>query len=328
MLDSQPLADDHSLTFSGRRAKLFGRDGQSYGTFVSGLRPRYWMVYRDIGLGYLFLASSYGLIVAAPGWGAPRLAVGILGAIPIGYGIAYLQLFLHEGAHYNLAPTKTQNDWLCNMLVAWLVGTTAAAYRPTHFQHHRDLGTTTDTEFTYFFPLNGRFLIKAAFGIRALEIMLSHTTAPRPQLPAQMRASGRIALLAGAAIYAAVAAGSLLFGWWWAAMGLVFGVTMAFPFFGALRQLLEHRCDGAISTIDYRKQDHGACTRIFPDDLFSRTFGGAGFNRHLLHHWEPQVSYTNLPELEAFLNETEMKSIMDRRRATYLRVFRSLFLQP
>jgi len=32
--------------------------------------------------------------------------------------------------------------------------------------------------------------------------------------------------------------------------------------------------------------------RLFGDDFFSCTFGGAGFNRHLLHHWEPQISYT------------------------------------
>jgi hypothetical protein len=101
---------------------------------------------------------------------------------------------------------------------------------------------------------------------------------------------------------------------------------MVFPFFGSLRQLLEHRDDAAPSTIDFQTQSHGAYTRLFGDDVFSATFGGAGFNRHLLHHWEPQVSYTNLPELEAFLQGTELKRVMDLRRTTYFEIFRRLWL--
>jgi hypothetical protein len=72
-------------------------------------------------------------------------------------------------------------------------------------------------------------------------------------------------------------------------------------------------------------QDHGAFTRLFKGGIFANTFGGAGFNRHLLHHWEPQVSYTNLPELEAFLETTAMRHIMQQRRTTYRETFCRLF---
>ena len=34
------------------------------------------------------------------------------------------------------------------------------------------------------------------------------------------------------------------------------------------------------------------------DGPLASTLGGAGFNRHLLHHWEPKISYTRFRELE------------------------------
>jgi hypothetical protein len=94
-----------------------------------------------------------------------------------------------------------------------------------------------------------------------------------------------------------------------------------FPFLGAVRQLLEHRDDEADANIDYTQIAHGPFTRIFGSGPFSSTFGGAGFNRHLLHHWEPNVSYTNLSQLEEFLAGTEMQPTMNGRRATYSGVF-------
>jgi fatty acid desaturase len=64
---------------------------------------------------------------------------------------------------------------------------------------------------------------------------------------------------------------------------------------------------------------------VFGDGLIARTFGGAGFNRHLLHHWEPGISYTRLPDLEHFLNDTDLRPIMESRKTTYGRVFWRLF---
>lgn len=98
-----------------------------------------------------------------------------------------------------------------------------------------------------------------------------------------------------------------------------------FPFFAALRPLLEHRDEKASFVVDYRRNDHGAYTRLFGDDPFSATFGGAGFNKHLLHHWEPRVSYTRLRELERFLADTQMQPIMKARRSSYGETLRRLF---
>ena len=67
-----------------------------------------------------------------------------------------------------------------------------------------------------------------------------------------------------------------------------------------------------------------AVTRIFADGLFSNIFGGAGFSRHLLHHWEPQLSYTRLGDLERYLCATSIGGIIDARRTTYLQAFRDI----
>jgi fatty acid desaturase len=323
------VLDDYSRTFSVYRTRLVGPNGQRYADFVRELRPRYWIVYRDIAAGYLFLVLSCGLTAAAPHWGVPPLVAAILGAVLIGYCVAYLQLFIHEAAHYNLTPARSANDRLCDLTVSWMIGTTVAAYRSVHFQHHRNLGTTNDTEFTYFLPLNWMFLLKAVLGIRALDVFLSRLRSPAKAEKAPAGngpgAAALRSILGGMIVHGSIVGASLLAGWWWVALAWMLAIGFAFPFFGALRQLLEHRDETASAGTDYSKQNHGAYTRLFDDGLLAATFGGAGFNRHLLHHWEPQVSYTNLAQLEAFLARTEVRTIMDARRSTYLGAVARLF---
>ena len=57
------------------------------------------------------------------------------------------------------------------------------------------------------------------------------------------------------------------------------------------------------------------------------TLGGAGFNRHLLHHWDPGVSCTQLAALEAYLAGTEAAPSLQQRRTTYAATARRL-LRP
>lgn len=109
--------DDYSRTFATLRGKLIGSNGERYVAFVRGLKPRYAIVYRDIAVGYVLLAVSFGLTVIAPAWGIPKLIAALLGACLVGYWVAYLQLFLHEGAHYNLAGTKDRSDRICDFAI-------------------------------------------------------------------------------------------------------------------------------------------------------------------------------------------------------------------
>jgi hypothetical protein len=95
------------------------------------------------------------------------------------------------------------------------------------------------------------------------------------------------------------------------------GELLFFPFFVSLRQTLEHRDEDADPAADYAQVDHGATNRLFGDGPVANTLGSAGFNRHALHHWEPQVSYTRLRQLELYLLRTELEPMVRERQTTY-----------
>jgi fatty acid desaturase len=97
-----------------------------------------------------------------------------------------------------------------------------------------------------------------------------------------------------------------------------------FPFFVAVRQLLEHRDEFATKGTDYFKVAHGAINRLFGTGPLASTLGGAGFNRHLLHHFAPQIPSTRLKEFEEYLMNTAFADYIKPRQTTYIRTFRKL----
>src|SRR5580704_17386424 len=325
ILDAVDGARDHSASFGRLRPLIANSHGVMLIDFVKTLTPVYRSVYRDIALGYALLFGTLGCALAAERFGAPRVLVAIAGAISVGYWIAYLMLFIPEGAHWNLAEDRTRSDRRCNLLVGWLAGLEVASYRKVHFQHHRALGTTDDSEHSYFFPLNLVFVAKGLFGLRALEVVLARRGVLRRAEPDAAGPRLHKQLVIGALVHGTIVLACLAAGYWASALAWAAGVALVFPFFGALRQLLEHRAEDARADADYRKVDHGAVSRMFGDGLIAQTMGGAGFNRHLLHHWEPGVSYTRLPDLERFLADTPLAAVMARRTTTYGRIFRRLF---
>src|SRR5579872_3627275 len=271
---------DYSRSFHLLRPRIVDSRGVRYVDFVKTLSPHYGKVFFDIGLGYASLLATCVLVVALPAQGLMNagLAAG-LGAISIGFWIAYLQLFIHEGAHFNLSRDRDRSDLLCNLFIAWMIGTSVQKYRVVHFQHHRELGNVKDTEVTYFFPLNVLFIVKALLGIRVLEV-LSSRKATQERATIQQRRGEYVAVV-GLIAHVVILAATYVLGSIWLSLSWIVGLGMVFPFFGALRQLLEHRDDRASSNNNYFELDHGAYTRIFGSDPFSSVFGGAGFNRHL-----------------------------------------------
>jgi len=312
------LDHDYSRKFHLLRPQLIDGNGIRYDNFIKTLKPNYARIYLDITLGYAALIITMVAVTLAP----HRGLLVVCGAVSVGFWIAYLQLFIHEGAHFNFSAEKEKSDFLCNIFIAWLIGTSVQQYRAVHFQHHRALGRTDDSEASYFFPLNIVFLAKAMFGVRVIEILTSRKAiTDRPKTTGDGKKVG----IVGIAAHACIVFVAYLCGGLWSSTAWIFGVVMFFPLFGALRQLLEHRDPHSDSATNYFDNDHGAYTRMFGSDLFSSIFGGAGFNRHLLHHWEPQVSYTNLPQLEAYLLQTEAAPLIEMRRSSYFGTFASLF---
>jgi len=105
------------------------------------------------------------------------------------------------------------------------------------------------------------------------------------------------------------------------------GVAVLFPFFATIRQVLRHRDENSDPMVDYKEISHGPVLRSFGNDPISRTFGNAGFNLHLFHHWDPYISYTRLPEMEAYFNQTGLARIIGDSRRSYWAVFHTLVKQ-
>jgi fatty acid desaturase len=304
------------------KAQLADETGQSYRDFRRQLRPRYVRVWFDIGLGFGGLAGILALLA----WADPALPAAVpavaLGALLVGYTLAYLNNFFHEAAHHNLLPTRRANDLATNVAMGWLFGSSIQQYRKIHFQHHRALGTTMDSENSYFDPLRLRYMAEGLLGLKVLRTLRRYRQMERERPTSDSGTAGRLVWSALAAVAnLSISAALWLAGAEAAGVAWIVGLLFAFPFFVSLRQLLEHRSEHADPAVDYSDVDHGAVNRLFGDGPLANTIGSAGFNRHALHHWEPNLSYTRLPDLERWLLRTEAAPLVVNRQTTYTHTF-------
>lgn len=310
------------------RSALVDGEGRSYAQFRGGLKPRWPVVARDFLIAYGMLAASGALVVIAVRE-APELRLLWIasGALLIGFWMAYLQLFLHEAAHFNLWPGRRGNDRLANWLVGAWVGTDIGEYRQIHWDHHRLLGEPTDTERSYFQALNTRFLLESLLLVAALRVIVLR----RGKLAGKARAAqpagerGTRMLAAAAILHGGIVALAAWQGQYELAAAWAIGNLMVYPLFGALRQLLEHRDGGASRKLDYAVVPHGKTTRSFRPGLVGRFFGGAGFRLHDIHHFDPELSYTCLPAADVFLGGCPAARAARSERKSYLRVARELW---
>jgi len=306
-----------------RRNALVDETGRTFRDLRQTLTPRFGVVWTQLSMGYAALVLVGWTVVATSGMVPPWVRV-VGGGVALGFIQAYIQLFFHEAAHYNLAPGRARNDLLANVFVGAIHGLEIEAYRAVHFEHHRRLGTTMDSERSYFDPLNMRFFAEALLGIKGLRVL---TRRERVLDVAPAAGNPRRAWLqrgAAAAIHASVVLLATYAGAYALAAAWILGTLSVMPLCVALRQLLEHRSEHADPRTDYSLVPHGEVNRLFGDGPIASTFGGAGFNRHMLHHWEPQISCTRLPELERYLMGTGAADALRSRQSTYWRTFWAL----
>lgn len=327
-LSGTPVAANDGLAMdiaSIRRDELVARDGRRYADFRPTLTPRYGIAYLQIFLGQLAIAASAGLVVVIATWMPSASVPGVLlGAASIGYWVHYLHPFLHEGAHYNLARTRGLNDFLSNLLLGVLTGHDVRSYRRVHFEHHRQLGSTEDPEHSYFDALDLRFFLEALTGIRLLRAMLSWSSSTAPGDATGRGAYFTVVTACSALLNGAIVVGSIAMGSPALAVAWCLGIFVFLPLVMSVRQVLEHRSLDAAPATDYRSVPHGVVNRLFGSGPLASTLGSAGFNRHLLHHWEPQLPYPRLAELEAFLLETSAADVIRSHQTSYLETFRRL----
>jgi fatty acid desaturase len=302
---------------------LVASDGTTWAEFCSSMRPRYGLVWRDIALifGCLLggLALHFWLSASLGNW--IGLAFSPVFAIWLGYWLAALACFTHEAAHHNLHSDRRWNDRLANQLICPWILEEITHYRALHWQHHLHLGSPDDTEISYRNAPGVRFVFELLFGIQLFGALRRwHAAGTVPTVAVKGSPWPR---LRGVALHVGVVLMALWLGLWSSALTWVATVVVVFPFCGSVRQLLEHRplADDVHIGSD---PEISATNRVFPVDFFSRFFGAAGFNRHLLHHWYPQASYSCFDDFEAFLLKTELRSLVEGARAEYPATWRAL----
>jgi fatty acid desaturase len=298
--------------------------GLSYALFRKTLSPRYGKVLADILKGYFFLVLiSTATIMALAGFYTWWWLIVPLSGLLTGYTAAYLALFIHEAGHYNIHPDKKQNERLASFFLCLPFGLSLKAYRKIHWQHHLHLGTPEDTEVSYFNAPSNIFILETLTGIHLLRTMARKKKAPA--LTREQQRESRIMLFSGIIFHTVIIITSIGTGYWPFALAWVIGWGVFFPFFATIRQLLEHRDELAGPKTDFTKHPHGKVSRIFVHTFFSSSFGPAGFTRHMIHHWDPQLSYTRLKDAEAFLLACEKTArIIRSAKTTYLKTWKKL----
>jgi len=307
--------------------EIVSSSGERWLDFRKSLTPRYLIVWRDIGLCYFALGIAVALLsVASLTWNSVAL---LIAAPPLtvwlGYWLASLNNFMHEAAHHNLAKKQSTNDILANTFVMSLFGLDIKDYRDVHWQHHFHLGHEGDSEVSYRNRPTLGMLLQTATGIYLLRVLLRYArvgNAPDQKKSQAKQARSRWALLRTTLIHLAILSTFAALGWYVAAAIWVVTIFGTFPTFATLRQILEHRPTDTSG--DGEDDPLSAVNRTFGDGPIASTLGSAGFNRHILHHWDPAISYTRLAEMESFLLQSNVAGQIKTAQTTYFQTLRKL----
>jgi fatty acid desaturase len=309
------------------KSKLVDLQGCSFNEFKRTLKPRWILLWSELLAGHLVIILTMISVLNLEDVILLRPLIIILSALIIGLAQAYLFNFFHEAAHGNIASTRKLNDILANIFIGIFAGVDIKVYRPIHFKHHQKLGTPEDTERSYFDALNKRFIIELLTGVKVLRVFLGHKKSNQDsQITTSASKKNFLCaqLLLSIILHSTILILALSLGHWIFASVWIIGTGIFMPFFVSLRQVLEHRDLDAKSHINYHVTPQGSTNRLFGDSLLARILGGAGFNRHLLHHWEPQIPYTQLRALEKFLLQTEGANLIIAHQTTYGATFKQL----
>jgi fatty acid desaturase len=303
-----------------------------WASFREQLLPRYPLVWFDFGLCLLMMLGGFALHLSLTyrwgvrfGWEA-----GVPFALWTGFWLVAVISFAHEAVHYNFVPGKSRNDTIADWTVGLFFPVTTKQYRSSHWQHHLHLGDLEDTEVSYHDCISPWLPAKAITGLylvnyvcrsfaraRASRLRASRDSREIQRIPP--RKEGRVnPIVRVMAAHSILLGSAVILRCYSTAMAWIIGVVLIAPFLATVRQIAEHRDAEADCDTDFSQVPHGAMNRMFGVDPFSRYYGAAGFNRHLLHHWDPTVSYTRFNDMERFLMGTSLSTPLCAARSTYI----------
>jgi fatty acid desaturase len=306
--------------------EVINSEGLSYTAFRQTLKPDYFKTWLHIITGMICLAALITIFIiienVIPGWYLLTIPVF---SILIGFTIAFINLFIHEAGHYYLHPDKKTNDLLTNIFLCSWTGLHIKVYRKIHWLHHQHLATSTDPENSYFNVLSGKFIFETFTGIHVLRIMLNKNN--KQVIEKDLRKKSIQMLLAGLVINATFLFVAIWFNNYQLAIVWILSMLVFFPFFATIRQLIEHRDELAASENAFYNSPQRKISRLFTDSIFSKLFGPAGFNKHIIHHWDPVLPFTALGKDETFLAGCDKtKEIIETSKTTYFAAFKKLWL--
>jgi fatty acid desaturase len=319
---------DTAHYFALLRRTVVDPSGVSYATFRNDLKPKYLRVWTELAAGYLSLAALAALAVATEDY---SLVLAVLACVPfafaMGYVLHFLAEFQHAAAHYNLSSDPLRNDLAANLVLGLLLATDIKVYRAIHMMHHKWHGTIRDPENAYVSELNAAYFFRWLSGRGTIEKLLAGPVLEEGEVSASAARSAMRLRLVSLALHAAIALTAIYLHFYVFALSWALAVGIVFPLLSDMRVILEHRRPDADPNEDYTASDHGAFTRMFRGRLIARTFGGAGFDKHLLHHIDPSVPFERLDEMDAFLRTTEASTLLNERTHSYIGVAKELWVR-
>jgi len=240
-----------------------------------------------------------------------------------------LGTLLHEAVHYRAFRSKSVNDIMADVLVAFPLGLSTSGFRIFHFRHHAHLGTSRDPEAaaalvdpSYTWPktrwgamrillldlvgVNARSQIRYLFYFSLLPRLLRLTPARATQWlgvpphaasilydfsrePARLSVRELVAWTASMGLYACVLTMTQM--WWALALYWIVPWLTVFVFISRLRMASEH---GGLASSD---PVQGARTITRPSLLARWFVCPDAVHYHIEHHMFPHVPYYNLEKL-------------------------------
>lgn len=304
---------------------IIDKNNLSYLEFRKTLSPKYLIIFRDTFFILLMIAIPFFF---SKKFYSSNIFYILFSSVWIGFWLHSYKLFFHEVAHFNISPIRKINDLLGYILFFPFVGIALKQYRTSHWMHHKHLGTIADTEISYYKPITINSLFEGISGIYLYKSFLRYFSRfnekkVKDSLPRVNNFLLNLGIMLFFQFFLVIILYSCL------SKYVAFSYILAFfliePFFSGLRQTLEHRSFDAKNNIDYKSNNHGPINRLFNHNIFSIYFGSAGFNSHLIHHFDPFISYTRFRDIELYLLNSDYEYFIRNNKTSYFSAFRKLF---